>query len=387
MRPLLLLLLSVFSLHVYAQDVEFFTGTWEEAKAKAQQEGKMIFVDAFTYWCGPCKMMDKEMFHNNAEVAALMQKHFISYKVECEHGAGIDFARKYKVNVYPTMLFFNTKGELLEKHLGYNSDQKEFIAGIQKMVDMDQTDVYDMNHTQMVMPWPDFYVKNFKDANDSTWKRDRTVDANLWLDQQTDLFSESVWAVMYMYDLNEKYSNYFLEHLDTYISKYKFEAKDKINSIAYSFMARARKENKPELLTKAEDLLRKYSLNPEAEVYYLRYNYYASSENFTQLAQITDDYIKSGAEVSLGLINDVSWTLYEKTDDQKLIQMAIDWFAPYLKDINDYNAMDTYAALLYKSKDYKNAETWAVKAIEQGKADELDVQATEELLENIRAAK
>jgi len=42
---------------IYAQGIEFFHGTYEEALQKAQAEGKQIFVDVYTSWCGPCKML------------------------------------------------------------------------------------------------------------------------------------------------------------------------------------------------------------------------------------------------------------------------------------------------------------------------------------------
>ena len=49
--------------------------------------------------------------------------------------------------------------------------------------------------------------------------------------------------------------------------------------------------------------------------------------------------------------------------------------------------MDTYAALLSKAKQFKEAEEWAIKAIEVGKAENTDISGTEKLLESIRASK
>lgn len=383
-----IILLTLFAcLQVSAQDVQFFQGTWEEANAKARAENKMLLVDAFTYWCGPCKMMDKQMFHNNPEVAELINTHFIAYKTECEHDAGLVFARKYKVNAYPTLLFFNSRGELLDKQLGYNDDQQAFLAGIQKMIDMDQNDTYAMDPTRMVMPWPDFYVKFFKDANDSSWKRDRTVDANVWLDTQEDLFSETVWAVMYMYNLNEKYNAHFLNNYTEYQKRYKFEATDKVTNLLYADMQRAVKENKPELMEQAEATMRKYFPDQPEQVFYLRYSYYEMQGKWNDLALLFENYLKTGGESSLGLVNNIAWSIYEKCSDEAILSMALTWFDPYLTGISDYNSMDTYAALLFKVKRYDDAEKWALSAIEQGKKDAMNVQGTEDLLQQIRAAK
>ena len=59
MKNLLLILSLLAQFALSAQDVNFFTGTWEEANAKAKAENKMIMVDAYTYWCGPCKVMEQ----------------------------------------------------------------------------------------------------------------------------------------------------------------------------------------------------------------------------------------------------------------------------------------------------------------------------------------
>ena len=53
-----IVLIFLFTLHILglnAQGIEFFQGTWKEAMAKAKTEDKLLFVDAFAKWCGPCK--------------------------------------------------------------------------------------------------------------------------------------------------------------------------------------------------------------------------------------------------------------------------------------------------------------------------------------------
>lgn len=47
--------------------IQFFHGTWAEALAKSKAENKLIFLDAYATWCGPCKMM-KRLTFTNAEV-------------------------------------------------------------------------------------------------------------------------------------------------------------------------------------------------------------------------------------------------------------------------------------------------------------------------------
>ena len=36
--------------------------TFDQALAQAKQEGKMLFIDCYTSWCGPCKMLASKVF-------------------------------------------------------------------------------------------------------------------------------------------------------------------------------------------------------------------------------------------------------------------------------------------------------------------------------------
>ena len=52
----------LFSWNVFSQGIQFETGSWKEVLQKAKQENKLIFVDLYTTWCGPCKKMAAETF-------------------------------------------------------------------------------------------------------------------------------------------------------------------------------------------------------------------------------------------------------------------------------------------------------------------------------------
>ena len=111
-----------------AQDagIIFADTQWEEILQKAVDEDKIIFVDAYTTWCGPCKKMAKEVF-TDAGVGSFYNQHFINAKIDMEKGEGLLFARAYDVNAYPTFLFIDKRGDLVHKALGYRQAD-DFIA-------------------------------------------------------------------------------------------------------------------------------------------------------------------------------------------------------------------------------------------------------------------
>lgn len=92
--------------------------TLDEALAQSRREGKPVFVDFYIDACAPCRLMDETTF-KEPEVFHFFHANFINVKLD-----GIDFdhieaAQRYQVGEYPTYLFLDAEGQVLEKHLGY----------------------------------------------------------------------------------------------------------------------------------------------------------------------------------------------------------------------------------------------------------------------------
>ncbi len=86
----------------------------EEILAKAKAEKKLIFIDAYATWCGPCKLMDKSVF-THSPTADFFNKNFVSYKVNIEKDNGPTLQLLYDVTALPGLLFLDAKGNLLVK--------------------------------------------------------------------------------------------------------------------------------------------------------------------------------------------------------------------------------------------------------------------------------
>ncbi len=118
MRCITLLFLIVSSLNqIDAQGIDFFHGTWEEALEQAQIQDKIIFVDAFTTWCGPCKKMSKYVF-TDSDVGEFFNQNFINLKIDMEKKPGRMFQQKYPVSAYPTLYFIDGDGKVVHKTKG-----------------------------------------------------------------------------------------------------------------------------------------------------------------------------------------------------------------------------------------------------------------------------
>ncbi len=114
----LILSLAVFTLSLAAQGIKFEENQdLNVALAKAKAENKLVFIDAYAEWCGPCKVMARDIFPQK-EVGDYFNANFVNLKLDMEKGDNVAIGKKYEVKAYPTYLFLNADGELVHKGLG-----------------------------------------------------------------------------------------------------------------------------------------------------------------------------------------------------------------------------------------------------------------------------
>jgi thioredoxin 1 len=112
--------------------VHFFTGNWQQALDKAKKENKLIFLDAYASWCGPCKKMKRNTFTDN-KVGEFYNKHFINVAIDMEKGEGVMLSEKYAIASYPTLLYIKSDGKIAFKAVGYHNAE-EFISVGEKVL-------------------------------------------------------------------------------------------------------------------------------------------------------------------------------------------------------------------------------------------------------------
>lgn len=101
--------------------IAFESMSLEEAMKEAKKTGKIIFIDAYTEWCGPCKKMAATSFMDS-KVANTFNSKFINLKVEMEKSAdGPTVAKMYGVRAYPTLLFIDGSGTLKKSVVGFQT--------------------------------------------------------------------------------------------------------------------------------------------------------------------------------------------------------------------------------------------------------------------------
>lgn len=118
------------SIGASAQGITFLPegATFQQAVDYAKKEGKKIFLDCYTSWCGPCKKMARDVFPQ-AEVGEFMNPQFVSIKIDMEKGEGPELMKKFDVTAFPTFIVFNSEGKEIGRWMG-GSDVEKFIQRV-----------------------------------------------------------------------------------------------------------------------------------------------------------------------------------------------------------------------------------------------------------------
>jgi len=132
MNKLYTLILLFVGSTLVGQGIQFEESKWQDALAKAKAENKLLFVDAYAQWCGPCKKMAKYEFTQEA-VGSYYNTNFVNLKLDMETPNGRTFDSQYPVSAYPTMFFLDGDGNIVKKVRGGQKAAK-LISMAQKVM-------------------------------------------------------------------------------------------------------------------------------------------------------------------------------------------------------------------------------------------------------------
>lgn len=126
MRCSAIFVIALLSLSGLAQAQITFHHDFQKVLEKAKVENKLIFVDAYTTWCLPCKIMDQRVF-SQPEVGTFYNENFINVKLDMEKRGNLDLVSQWNIFGFPTFLFLHPNGDIIHKIIGAESSKEKFI--------------------------------------------------------------------------------------------------------------------------------------------------------------------------------------------------------------------------------------------------------------------
>ncbi|WP_299767065.1 thioredoxin fold domain-containing protein [uncultured Dokdonia sp.] len=144
MKKLLYICALIFMSSLSAQEINWMT--FDEALEAQAKNPKKIIVDAYTTWCGPCKLLDKNTF-GDQQVADFINENYYAVKFNAEGTEEVnyldnvytnprhdpnrrgrnsqhEFAQAMKLRGYPSIVFFDEKGNYIQPVVGYKTPRQ-----------------------------------------------------------------------------------------------------------------------------------------------------------------------------------------------------------------------------------------------------------------------
>ncbi|NUO03175.1 MAG: thioredoxin fold domain-containing protein [Saprospiraceae bacterium] len=357
--------------------MKFTERAWKDLLAKAKTTDQIIFMDAYTTWCGPCKMMSKNVF-TDKEVGDYYNANFINVKMDMEAGEGIELASKYEVRAYPTLLFIDGDGAIVHRAVGYH-EAAAFIELGKKAKDPSSR-LSGMKARFASGDRNPEFLKTYTESLYNAMDSDFGAAADAYLATQTDWNTPENLKFIFQY--TESADSKLFDHLLK--NKAAFEqnfGKEMVMGKVEQLIAQKVLSNEKPDLKEADALYAKaYPEMAGKMSARFRMNYYQMTGDVDNYAKSAVAYFDKYPSSDMMELNNVAWAFYESVTDKELLKKAIAWSKASIKLDAQYFNSDTLAALYYKLGDKKKAKKAALEAIEIAKKNGEDYSGTEQFL-------
>ncbi|MES2396180.1 MAG: OmpA family protein [Bacteroidota bacterium] len=339
-------------------EIRFEKTKWDQVLQKAKKEKKMIFLDCYTSWCGPCKWMEKNVY-NNDSVADFYNSNFICVKMDMEKDEGFDLAKNYNISTYPTMLYLNAAGEVLHRTCG-SAIAKDFIENGKNALDPQKQLLTFINQFNSNTTDAKTAYEYFELLEKACLENDTIIGKYFLTQKDSNLTSSYNWKIIYKYsDYTSKSFQYLETNRFFFYQLYSIDSVEKkINQVYADALRTARLNRNQKEFDKLKTKLRKLKtkeaekviLHAEQKLQKLRN---ADMQNALEI----QDSIIGPVNVSLGFGNVMDFQYVDKGDPSHTITMEGNsaWFKLYIDhdtvltfDIVPIDSLDDYDFAVFK---------------------------------------
>ena len=309
--------------------IPFIKGEWKDVVTRATKEKKYIFLDAYAVWCNPCKWMDENVY-NSKKAHDFFSEKFVSIKMDMEKDEGLLFKEKYKVEAYPTYLFFDPTGKIVHRFQG-PLETDDFIKEVANAF-LPEKALYELKRK---------YENGAKDEKTlyeyifASFKAHGEVNSDLledYFDTQDDLISKKNWKIIddFVQDIKSKPFRYLVANREKYYPVHGKEAVEK-------------------------------------KIYLTKMSYYAKIEDWKNYAIVAVAYAEKYSMNDWKDLDAIAWRLSEKVKDPKVLAKAETLIKRSIQLEPNFLNHETHAQVLFKLGKYKEAHLVTMNSIRMAK--------------------
>lgn len=376
-----LLCFAFFPLAVTAQGIQFEHNTWAETLAKAKVEKKIIFVDAYTSWCGPCKAMARDVFPV-ADVGTFYNTHFLNVKMDMEKGEGIDLSNQYKVWAYPTLLFVDGDGKMVHRSTGFH-EVEAFLTLGKTALDTTQN-LASMDKKYAAGDRSNAFVTSYLSAKSAAYDPEAgaIAEAYLTLPPGLETPENRQIAMQFLENPNAPLFKKFLEKRPAF--EQQFGRKDvalKIESVFNTYF-----DAQPAMQLADIDSFY-WRIYPEQAAQLAsahRLYWYNQNNDAPHYMEAALDYFARFPSDDPVILHEAAWVFCSESNDPVQLKTALGWAQRAVTLEESFYNQFTLAKLLAKTGDNAAAKKAAERSLSLGKAAGEDMEMVEAFLAGLR---
>ena len=372
-----------------AEGIEFVHDkSFQEVLAMAKAEGKLIFMDCYTVWCGPCKRMAANTFPD-PEVGDYFNAHFINTKFEMQKDAdGPSISSRYGIRAYPTLLWLDGDGNLIHQRVGA-LDPQGLLEEAKKAMDPTPGILAKMRTEYKEGKRDVNFLSDFLNTLSAAGEKSDDVFKE-YLDKLSDKdlednkHAKTIFALTG--DIKSPGLSYLMKNKGSYVKLVTEEVFDrKVNQIAEKAVRDAPMAEDKALFDTALDLVKSNKASDyNQKMLELSMDYYPHVNDWAAYDKSATQYIKKYASDNTEVLNQVAWNYFLNMNDKAQLQKATKWASEAINKDNKYTYNLTYAYLQYKQDNLKEAELACDYAIIRAKEENVIPTSANALKEAIK---
>lgn len=392
-KIVLILFLAIIGVSSFAQDggIEFDHSKWEKILKRAKKENKLIMMDAYTSWCGPCKWMSANVF-TDKNVGEFYNKNFICTKIDMEKGEGPKLSEQYNVRAYPTILFINSKGEKV--HVGVGGCEPADFIELGKTALDDKANLAYLNSNYKKNKSDAKFMYNYFSILQDSYEPLADKLAEYWEGQtEEQMKSPENWQIINNFgsDVNSKEIKLLLNNEKDFAKLYgEKEVSDKLFQIYGNMFYKVFDDEELtfEKYEKAKKEFETYKFSGQERIFLSAdaawYKYY--EQNTEKYLEKTIELMEKYPVDDWSELNEVSWAIYENSEDAVMLEKGVKMARKSVELNSAHFNNDTLACLLFKTNKYKEAEKYALEALKLAKEEGVETEEYENNLKRIQEA-